>query len=480
MSATTVIKYADQDIPEDTLKEILLNSTAVSICMALANKEKGDNVGIIRKVLAEMPDQLAGLKQTLAKVKPKQVTLYFDFPPEDFKKEDLQPTAILFSDKDLPTVVAFVQDVEDQGAAVDQLKELILEQFDLAKSQLPAMVKRLKESKTVRSAMKDILGENGICTLHFATGETAQFSMAEGALQEEEWGTLTVSSAEETPAGAEDDPAKEEEAGDELDELEKLMSGEGEEKEEKLPPGQYRVPDKKQPENKASAHPPGGTPDPTYDKIKPPPNMREADLMKWILKRVDKVPPNAYADYKQHKFFLLVPKTTVLKDLKDLKNTTAVQAPDEKKEVIPEKRIAPLPLPDIKKETASHLQTTFFKDRTVSIVDINSDDIHDPKFLADTAALKQDFAKSIGLPNIAATYGWTPGDRKELLKAAAVKQDVLDVAVNWITWLTADLIKAQQELQKRKGENAELDTAAKRAAERLAKKEQAKANARAA
>lgn len=480
MSATTtLVKYPDKSVPEDTLKEFLLNSTAVSLAFGVTAKEKPPRVAIVRTVLSELKNQLAGITAGLNIAKDKQAVLFFDFPEEGFTKESLQPYTLLVNGNDQASCVAFIENVADVEATRAELEELMKEQFDMSKMDIPTLAKRCKEAKTVRLSMKGMLGDNGVITLVFSNGDSAQFAIADGAIQEEDWGAYTVTAGDNEAEETGDQPitpVEDEELTDEQ-KLERAMSGEDEveepvtpKKNGALPPGQHVLTGKPRPQ--------GGSPDVAFQRWTPPPNMRMKDLTKAILARTDKVPPDAWTKYQKGEFFLTVPveKKAPLKSLQELGSSTAVQPPADDPVSLPERKVAPLPIPEIKGEVADVVKTTFLKDRQIALVDVNSEAIHDPAFLKDVGTSKQPFAQSIGLPNIAATYGWTPEDRKRCIQAAAKKMDPIDFAVNWISWLTFDLIKAQQALQKRGAEPEVQEEVDDVAARRAAAREAAKAN----
>ena len=245
------------------------------------------------------------------------------------------------------------------------------------------------------------------------------------------------------------------------------MSGE-EEPAEELPPGQHRIegPGK-------ITHPEGGSVDDSMERWVPKPGMREKDFLKAIAKKTDKVPPNAFADYQKGKFFLMIPKQTIIKDLKELGNN--VVQPEVPGETLPERKVQPMPVPDVPKDVGAHLQTTFLKDRKLGMVDVNSDAIFEPTFLTSDET-NGAFLESLTIPHMAATYGWSADDIKRAILEAGKKMNPIDFAVNWIVNQRDDAVRAHQKAQQRSGE----DPAAQRAAERQRAKDAAKGKARAA
>lgn len=471
MSATTVYKEANFDIPVETLGMCLKSSTALSIVWAATAKDKSKFVGVIRQELKETSKQLVELQATLGKLKGKSASLFFDFPdpdkPLDLAK--LQPYTLLVNGDKRPILTVCLEGIDDPAAMVEaDLIPFINEQFGLAGMDIDALYKRADEAKTFRSGLKGMLGPVGIMTMSFSNGEVAQFTLTEDLIQDEEWGSFTLSADEEPAAGTSDEPTPdgEDPKPDEVDELsedEELLAASGE---PTLPPGQYKIDDKKKKADALAQTTQKNQP--VFKKIYPPANMREGELQKWINKRSDGKHPDAYAEYKQGKFYLLEPDSkptggTVLKDLKDLKSTTATAGP--KGTPLPEQPVAPLPIPDIPSTAGEHIKTTWMKDRKITFVDVNGEGIHDPGFLK--MDRRDDFPKSIGIPGISATYGWDANDVKTLMEASGGKMNPLDFATNWILHLTGELIKTQQKLQQR---GTALDTADPKAAARAAKR----------
>lgn len=453
-SAIVLNRYKGHECPEDFVSACLESSTAISIAMAVMSLGKKPMVSVTRKWLSEMPDQLKGVMTAQEKFKDKDMLLFFDSPPEGTTKEQMQPFPLLVNEDNKPILVAFIEGVDNPE---DEVKEYFgpkcVELFEQCGYDLPKLVEKMQTPLT----SSEIGGRVGDGSITFMFGHDMVMQLGkEGCGKDEDWGWTTLKAEGESPVtetetGPQPEPSVE-------DELDAALGGDATpaapEPQAAPTPPKTQLSPVARPLNRPVARPvataaagkpaiakpvvqteklpAGGTPDPDFEKVFPPVGLRFKDLVRWGLKRMEKMPPDAEALYKKGEFFALVPKPKVIgKDMKALA-TANVKTVEAKPAHVP-----PILPPDERKAVVDN----FLKDKVVAFLDENGADILDPKLLKDFEEKHSDIAQQIGLPNLGATFHWTLEDRIQLgEKQYGIALPLL------ATWLTYELIKRDIEL----------------------------------
>ena len=468
MNSVTVTRFAGNVIPEDKIKNCLLNTSALGVGVAILQKGVKPHVAVQRVMLDKLPDQLKGVMALQEKYKDRDMVLHFSAPEEGASKDSLQPYPILHNADDKPILVAFIDGIDDAEALVkEDLHPVLVEAAETVAYDLEKLYEKCK-GKLVSNAISGMRGgaEQSI-TLLLGNDQILYFG-EEGQGHDYDWGWATadldkLDAPEQKPVEEEAPIIKPEEQPkvDVEDDMMAALTGGAELPKPEAPKSQVHTTNTQARKvntpapkaNPTTTEVEGGSADPGFKLESPPKGLRQRDLVKWVLARSETLPKGFQELYKEGKLSIPVAVQEVVKDLKDLGNTTAGKA------VLAKSENTPLPaspkgategmaklaeaetkVPILDPKLRKNIVDTFLKGRTVALLDKDGKDILDPALLKDFEDKQPSFAEQLGLPGMPATYHWTLDDFKTL-----GGMSVMALAL-CAKWYQHDLIVAQRKL----------------------------------
>lgn len=450
-------RFKGQEMDTAILERFLLNNTLMGMASAHAEAGKAPYVAAIKVALENIKGpQLDGIQKLLARWKDRDVLMYFVNAEKGVKA--VQPFEILFNTDNKPSVVAFSLNLKGN----DQITKFLMPAVQklLPKDgDLEQLLEDMKDTSFGESLNKMYEDDEGVSVFLYANGDSLILGPEGVTGEDREWGWATHY-YEEEPAASADSETDESDAAlaDLLGEEEPELPINEPAKPTDAPKSKFKVPDK------------GGTKPPVvetkkldvtgskleieHEKHTPKAGMREKEFDKYVLKYMDVVPKNAFAQYQQNKFFIMVPKTAIASAMTAAVGKVNPSAIQQQRPPVEEhaglKRLDQLP---IMSDTTRQEVTTILKDpKFKDFMDKDKLKIIDPSKYKDYDKKLASFSEQLGIPNIDMTLNWP----EEVCTAIAQAENGLEALRVWNTWLRYELAMARQKSQS--SEEDQVDT----------------------
>lgn len=437
-------RFKGQAIDQGVLERFILSNTIMGMASVQSEAGKAPYIATIRIELSKIKDQLAGVTKLLDRWKDRDVLMYYVNAEAGVKPA--QPFDLLFNTDNKASCVAFCLNLKDNDQVTKFLMPAVQKMLP-KDGDLDQLLEDMKDDSFGESLNKMYEDNEGVSVFLYANGQSLIIGPEGVTGEDRDWGWATHYYEEEDGAAtgtADGDGTDESDAA-----LADLLGTDAPEPPVQDQPkpdaakSKFKVPNKPTVETK-KLDVTGTKLEIEHEKFVPKPGMREREFDKLVLKYMDLVPKNAFAEYQKGKFFLMVPKTAMASAMTsaaaqqhkpDPKAVQQQPAPQEHKGL---KRLDELPI--MSDETRAEVTSILKDPKHAEFMDKDKAKIIDPTAYKDYDKKLASFTEQLGIDNIDMTINWPHSLR---VKIGESKNGVEALAC-MCTWLSYELGMARQ------------------------------------